>query len=235
MGLDKTGNMLYNNTIIENLGKIAHRNALEKFGSENAAKLLQDITVRIAQLQLAPQKHLVHFYITKASFTDKDGMTFSATASDTDLDSYQERMSIELYNNFIAKLDGTEFISLSHYPSIDGKAELGILTQVYVDGDKMKIRGRFHDNELGRTAWNSIRKDRRDQLPQDKRIRISIGFFDYAHTHGNDRIWRNTMGKVCPYCMLGIKEKQYLDGKLDHAALTRRPALPDTDIEEVNE
>lgn len=235
MGLDNNSNLVYNKNIIENLGDIAYKNAFEKFGSENAAKLLQEITVRIAQVQLAPQKHLIHFYITKASFTEKDGMTFSATASDTDIDSYGERMSVTLYENFIKRVDGGEYISLSHYPSLDGKAELGKIIQAYIDGDKLKIKGRFHDTELGRTAWNSIRKDRREQLPQEKRIRISIGFFDYGHTHGNERMWTPEMGKICTYCMLGIKNKQYLDGKLDHAALTRRPALPDTDIEDINE
>jgi len=169
-------------------------------------------------------------YITKVSYRDGK-MLWHSTASDTSLDSFGERMSIDLYQSFIKNMDGHEYLSLAHYPSLDGSAELGKVDVLYIDGNKLKSKGTFYNNEIGIAAYNAIRKDRRENTPNEKRIRISIGFWDYAHKHENKGVWSYKSGVPCLLCSLNVKDKVYLEGKLDHLALTRIPALKSTSIE----
>lgn len=221
---------------IENIIKqTAYQDALRKYNDPEIAELFSEISLKIIRNNLgstAP-KSTLGFYITKAALGDNDDMLISATASDTSWDSYAERMTLDLYKNLINRFDETEFISISHYPSLEGRAELGKIERLYIDGEKLKFKGKFYDTDIGRAAFNSIRKDRRDNVPEDNRIRISIGFWDYGHTHGGDRIWKSERTKICPYCALGVKNKSYLDGKLEHAALTRKPANENTEIEDI--
>ena len=170
--------------------------------------------------------------ITKANLDSNGKMTFNMSASDIIPDSFGEMMSISLYKSFIERIDGKEFVSLSHYPRL--KNELGVLGYIghsYIDGSRLKLKGYFSDNKLGLNAYNAIRKDRRDNVSFEKRIRVSIGFYDYAHQHDN-YIWRISDNKPCEICEnMNKSGKVYLNGKLDHAALTRVPALKSTDIE----
>jgi len=175
-------------------------------------------------------------YITKASYVG-DRMIFSATASDILPDLYNDEMSLDLYNSFIKNLDGSEYISLAHYPRFDNLEqmnEVGKIEKVYSDGNKLKIKGYFHDTKLGQAAFRAIRKDRREN-PIDNRIRMSIGFLDRSHTHKtNGMTWKSESGEFCKECAMGNRnQKLYLDGKLIHSALTRVPVNKRADIDYV--
>ena len=95
-------------------------------------------------------------YITKATMKN-DTMTWAAVNSDTDRDSYGERMSLELYKDFIANIKkgdvdkefskdvcsdfwcgGMPYLSVSHYPDLNGKAVPGEPLEVYIDGNQLK-------------------------------------------------------------------------------------------------
>lgn len=220
----------------------AFRNAMREYGKEETAFKVAWAAVKI-KYQLKDGKwtgksilSLIHMpmYISKAVYKD-DKMIWHGVASDTGLDLFQERTSVQLFKSFINRLDGTEYVSLSHYPSLDGKAELGKVTNLYMDGDYLKAKGYLDNNKLGIAAYNAIRKDRRDNTPQENRIRLSIGFLDYSHTH-DDKKWEYKSGQPCMECMLDMKNKVYRDGKFIHSALTRIPARITTSIyvEELN-
>jgi len=176
------------------------------------------------------------FYITKASLDDDGRMLWAATASDTDPDSYSEKMSLELYESFINRIDSANppYLSLAHYPRLGGKGEAGVATEVYIQGKQLKAKGYFHDTPLGVSIFNAIRKDRRtrpeERSNNDDRIRISIGFYDRKHSHSNGTVWEYKSGQPCTQCALGIGGKVYLDGVLEHLAVTRVPVNKRTDI-----
>lgn len=227
-------------TVGQEIYRITYKNAIEKFDnelSENIAKAAVHIKFQLINNEWIErssiQSRLVYvpagLYITKATIQNGN-MVWNAVASDTGYDLFDERMSIQLYKSFIKNLDGHEYVSLAHYPALDGTGEFGKPTQIYIDGDKLKAKGIFHENERGVAAFNAIRKDRRDNVSQDNRIRISIGFWDHGHYHGNFGEWSIKANKPCLLCATGIKEKVYTDGKLDHLALTRIPARVTTEI-----
>ena len=194
--------------------------------SKTAWKVLQNISNLPNDLPL---------YISKANL-DADGrMLFVATASDIGKDVFQERMSIELFEGFIRDFRGDEYVSLSHYKRLeDGTGELGRVDKIYLDGSYLKVRGYFNETPLGRAAYNAIRKDRRDDVPVEKRIRVSIGFYDRYHKHEDNLEWKFEGGTPCVYCMMGLGNKVYLEGIFDHTALTRKPANRRTDIKVEN-
>jgi hypothetical protein len=174
-------------------------------------------------------------FISKANLDTDGKMQFAAVASDTASDSYQEEMSIGLYKSFLHYMDkGLNlpiYLSLAHYPRLEGRGEAGIVTELYIDGNQLKAKGVFNDNPLGRSVYNSIRKDRRDNVPHDKRVRISIGFYDRKHVHkSTNSVWEYSSGKPCYKCTLGVGDKIYLDGILEHLAVTRVPVNKRTDI-----
>jgi hypothetical protein len=131
-------------------------------------------------------------FISKAS---KDGkiMRWQAVNSDTDPDSHAERMSLELYQDFISHVEnkdpvpevfrsavcskwwcgGNPYVSVSHYLDLDGKAVPGEPTHVFVDGNKLKAKGVLYDTPLGHATYRSLVSDK-DKSPENK-IRISIG------------------------------------------------------------
>lgn len=174
-------------------------------------------------------------YFTKASYDTKTGkMLFNATASDTSPDSYKEEMSLNLYKTFIDYINNGVnvpiYASLSHYPRLSGKGEIGVVTDIYIDGDKLKAKGYFKDTPLGVSVYNAIRKDRRDNIPPDDRVRISIGFYDRKHSHENGKIWEFKSQIPCLDCAKGVGGKTYLEGILEHLAVTRVPVNKRTDI-----
>jgi len=170
-------------------------------------------------------------YITKAVIKDGE-MQFHATASDTGKDLYGENMSVELYKSFVDTFNKSDsYVSLAHYPSFNGRAELGKVTELFIDGEKLKARGIFYDNPLGIAGYNAIKRDRRENTPFNQRIRVSIGFWDEQHKHGDIGEWSSKSGTPCYMCAAGIKEKVYLKGRFEHLALTRCPARITTDID----
>jgi hypothetical protein len=181
-------------------------------------------------------------FISKAV---RDGkiMRWQAVNSDTDPDSHEERMSLDLYQDFISHIEnkdpipemfrsavcsdfwcgGTPYLSISHYPDLNGKAVPGEPTQIFVDGKELKAKGVLYDNPLGHATYRSLQNDK-DKSPEDK-IRISIGFLDLAHKHGeNGSVWvRESAMSVCPECFDGMGDKIYVKGYLVHLAMTRVP------------
>lgn len=203
--------------------------ALAEYGKEDIAfAVAMAAAKKVHKSQFTSIKYL-DLYITKAVIKD-DVMIWNGTASDTGVDLFEERMSVELYKSFIDYFDNSEFVSLAHYPKLGGRAELGKVTSFYIDGEQLKSRGIFYDTRLGIAAYNAIRKDRRENTPEDNRIRLSIGFYDRKHSHGDGNIWSYKSDMPCMWCASGVKDKVYLEGKCDHVALTRKPARVTTSI-----
>lgn len=187
-------------------------------------------------------------YITKAT---KEGkvMKWAAVNSDTDPDLYDERMSLELYKSFIENIKnrsavpkeftslvtseywrgGMPYLSISHYPDLNGQAVPGEPAEVYIDGNKLKAKGVLFDSPLGHSVFRSL-KDDKLKAP-DERIRISIGFIDLAHRHGEGAMFeRKGLFDLCPECLQGVGEKVYMKGYLVHLALTRVPVNQRTEM-----
>lgn len=193
------------------------------------------------------------FVITKASFDPTTGKRrFRAVASDTEKDSYQEKMSLELFNDFIDRAarkeqppekyrsnfwqGGMPYLSVAHYFDLEGKGAAGTVTELFVHDGKLKAKGEFYDTPIGIAAFNAIKKSLGDnpfaEEDSQKKIRISIAFLDYGHQHANyPPFYRKAGTNVpCPYCERRIGDVQYLRGLLIHLALTRVPVNERTDI-----
>ena len=188
------------------------------------------------------------FYISRASLDKTEQkMRWFAVASDTDRDDYEERMSLGLYNDFILRAmenesppdelctdawcGGMPYLSLAHYSDLDGKGIVGPVNKLYIDGKKLKSQGIFEDTELGRACFKSVLNDLySEEKSEQEKIRISIGFIDWAHYHGNFFFERKTITDRCPMCALGVGDKMFAKGHLLHLALTRLPVNPRTDI-----
>lgn len=177
---------------------------------------------------------MTEMYITKANLDENGRMVWASSASDTGLDTFEEQMSLQLYKSFLHYInEGVNlpiYLSLAHYPRLGGIGEAGIAEEVFVDGNILKAKGYFKDTPLGRRIYNAIRKERRDGVDPRKRIRISIGFYDKMHRHSNGVVWTYEPNKPCTQCALGIKGKVYLEGILEHLAVTRVPVNKRTDI-----
>jgi hypothetical protein len=167
--------------------------------------------------------------------------------SDTAKDTYGEKMSLQLFQDFITHIEqgdpipltfqtdfykgGMPYVSLAHYPDLNGKAVLGDTTDLYIDGKQLKAKGTFNDTPLGRASFNSVCKSLYDNTEKDKRpVRLSIGFLDMGHAHGDQEFVRNSITDVCPMCQKGFGDKEYRKGYLIHEALTRVPVNPRTEI-----
>lgn len=200
-------------------------------------------------------------YISKVSVEKSSGgeMRWRATASDTSPDLYQERMSNDLYDDFIRRIEtksqvpspydkvlgedwrgGMPYISISHYKSgTNGKNVPGMPTKIYRDGNALKAVGVLHDNDLGRAVFKSLCDDLySEKAKKEGKIRISIGFLDLEHKHlvGKGKtpdytFTRKGLDDVCPMCQEGIGNKVYTKGQLVHLALTRVPVNPRTNME----
>jgi len=176
-----------------------------------------------------------------------------AVASDTETDSCNDNMTIELFSDFTQKIEdeelppeefrsefwkgGMPYLSISHYPGLNGNGVPGIVETVYVDGNRFKAKGKFVDNELGNICFETIKADLADKNKKDK-VRISIAFLDYAHKHkSNGYIFeRDDLDSICPECVkeyiTGKKSgKYFLKGHLIHLALTRVPVNKRTSME----
>jgi hypothetical protein len=188
-------------------------------------------------------------YITKANL-DGDVMRWQATNSDTGPDTYEERMSVDLFRDFIGRVNrredvpepfrsavyskfwqgGMPYLSVSHYSDLDGDAVPGEPVKIYTDGNKLKAKGVLYDSPLGHAVFRSLLQDK-NKKPENK-IRISIGFLDLGHKHSETgEVWeRKSLTDTCPLCKEGVKDKIYVKGYLVHLALTRVPANKRTEI-----
>jgi len=197
--------------------------------------------IHIAEDERKPKskENLVEFsmFISKANLDNNGKMLWAASGSDTKKDSFNENMSRQLFETFLSHINqGVNlpiYLSLAHYPRLSGKGEAGVATDVFIDGDILKAKGYFSNTPLGTKIYNSIRQDRRNNIAQDKRVRISIGFYDQMHSHSNGVIWEYKPGVVasCSECEKNPKGgKTYLSGVLEHFAVTRVPVNTRTDI-----
>lgn len=187
--------------------------------------------------------------IKKASFDPKTGeRRWKADCSDTELDSYNDKMSMELFADFCGRIQeneqapeefrsefwsgGMPYLSVSHYPDLDGKAVPGNVEAVYIDGNAFKSRGTFNETPLGLSAYETVKKDLLEKSSNP--VRISIAFLDYKHRHlSNGFVFERSLDDPdamvwCPEC---LKEhltgkyggKEFLRGQLIHLAMTRVP------------
>ena len=232
-------------------GKTIYRKAFnasfEKYGEDAARKIAwsavkskyhKDKNDKWVENSLVSKIEEFSMLIVKAAIDDQGRMYWKSTASDTLLDAFEQRMTIELYESFIRNRTGKEYLSLAHYPRLNGKGEIGVLESLYIDGNQLKAFGYFHDSPIGKACYNAVRKDRREEKSQVNRIRTSIGFWDIMHKHvfdGKEFIWQAESGQKCVQCALGTKGKFYLAGVCDHLALTRIPANKRTDIDLIEE
>jgi len=192
--------------------------------------------------------------IERASFDKKTGeMRWRAVASDTDKDSYGDKMSLDLFKDFLHRANieekppedlcsdywcgGMPFLSISHYPDLSGDGVPGVLKSIYIDGTYLKAKGVFIDNDLGRAAFKSVCDDLYSETKShEDPVRISIAFLDYGHGHENGNIFiRESLQDVCPDCENALDEKsvgrEFLKGHLIHLALTRVPVNTRTSME----
>jgi hypothetical protein len=178
-----------------------------------------------------------------------------AVASDTDEDKRKDSMSLQLFNDFISRIDtgelvpeqyqsdfwkgGMPYVSVSHYSDLNGDGIPGVIDAVYIDGTYLKAKGRFNDNPLGRKCFEAICADLYNkENGQDKKVRVSIGFLDWSHQHKSDGFIFNRKGEsdICPECLKDLltgedEGKVFLIGHLVHLALTRVPANERTSME----
>lgn len=198
--------------------------------------------------------------ISKASYRTNDAnpMRWTAIDSDVDWDLYGEKMSTELYHDFVRRIEsksevpeefrdyicepdwcgGMPYLSIAHYKSGSGMRNVpGLVENVYVDGTRLKSKGTLHNNDLGLAVWESLRQDQyiKKSDPDHNPVRISIGFLDLEHKHvgvaGPEFTFtRSHAGEICPLCEQGVGGKIYMKGQLVHLALTRVPVNPRTEM-----
>jgi len=185
--------------------------------------------------------------IERASYDKASGeMRWRAVASDTDSDLANDNMSLELFNDFIGRIankevpppdftsdfwkGGMPYVSLSHYLDLNGKAVPGTVDAIYVDGNRLKAKGKFFDNDLGRACFKSICKDLANTATDKPPVRISIAFLDYEHEHKSNGMvfYRSSVDDICLECAKEfVKNKKYgkifKSGLLIHLAMTRVP------------
>lgn len=192
--------------------------------------------------------------ITKASFDPKtETMRFRMVGSDVGPDVFGERMSLELFNDFVSRIEtatpvaepfksilseksgwtgGMPYVSVAHYKSgIEGANIPADMEKVYVDGEKLKAVATCRDSVLGKAVYSALKDDLAGTSEYEDKIRVSIGFLDLKHSHGDFVFERNALENTCPMCENGVGDKVYLKGQLVHMALTRKPANPRTDTE----
>lgn len=177
-------------------------------------------------------------------------MRWKMLASDTKKDLYDERMTLPLYKSFISKIEnkvpvpeafrsritsdfwqgGMPYVSVSHYPDLNGAGVPGLPDAIYTDGECLKAKGKFFDTKLGQSCYKALTED--ENTPEDHKIRVSIAFLDLAHQHGDGPVFKHqSLTDKCPQCEDGVGDKKYLDGYLVHFALTRVPVNKRANVE----
>jgi len=190
----------------------------------------------------------LEMWITRVSQDEKTGKRrWYSTSSGTKVDLYNERMSTELFDDFVERIDAGEqapppfisdtwaggfpYLGVAHYLDLDGYGIVGPTERVWRDGNTLKMQGTFDDNPLAQAAYEAIRRDRLENRADDERVRVSIAFVDWGHNHGEKRTFvRKSLADACMLCEAGVGNKVYTSGQLVHLALTRRPAYPETEI-----
>lgn len=191
------------------------------------------------------------FSMSIVKATSKNGeMAWRSVNSDIEEDVFGERMSIELFNEFNRHIQnndsipepfksaiceeawcgGMPYLSIAHYKTGKDRVNVpGEPNKIYVDGKALKSTGTLYDTPLGKSVFKSLKKDLTEK--SDNPVRVSIGFLDLEHTHGDRFTFtRKSLDDRCPLCKEGIGDKIYKKGHLVHLALTRVPANPRTEM-----
>lgn len=147
--------------------------------------------------------------IIKASYnkTDSNPRKWRAVGSDTESDLYNEKMSPEIFSDFVYRIEqgipipevfreticeeswcgGMPYLSIAHYKAGQGQRNVpGLVESLYVDGSKLKATGILYDNAMGRKVFDELCDDlylKSENDPDHLPIRISIGFLDLEHKH----------------------------------------------------
>jgi len=148
-------------------------------------------------------------------------MQFETTASDTEWDSQDERLTLELFEDFIRRENtkkaelGDEYIppylSISHF-----QMPVGDVNSIWIQGNRFKTRGIFYDDKYGRALFKAILQERAGAEEIEDPIRVSIGFWPLNA--------REEDGKIA-----------YTQGEFDHEASTRVPVNVRATFDEVIE
>src|SRR5688572_49288 len=171
---------------------------------------------------------LAEFSMSIVKANIKDGqMRWRSVNSDIEEDVYGERMSKELFQDFIQHIENNEpvpapfdsviaepdwnggmpYLSIAHYKSGAGKVNVpGEPSKIYLDGEALKSTGILYDSPLGRAVYQSLSKDLVEK--REDKIRISIGFLDLEHTHGDKYTFtRKALTDKCELCKKGVGDK----------------------------
>lgn len=190
----------------------------------------------------------IELIITKANVGADGSLRWAATTSDTGPDKAGETASLALFQNWIERVEGEKppvgflpepripFLGVSHYPSLDGYGEAGPTEKMYIDGNRFKAAGSFYNDEehpIGKALFEAVCAEqalikRGEQIEEP--MRISAAWWDLQHAHGDFVFTRKSLADVCPLCAKG-QPRHFLDGQLDHWAVTRVPMNPRTDLE----
>ena len=200
---------------------------------------------------------LTEFALTvkKAVFDEPtQEMRWRADTSDIDDDLYEDNMTLELFADFVDRIErkemppeefcsdywsgGEPYVSVSHYPDMNGEAVPGHSDKTYVDGKFLKARGKMMDTPLGRACFKALCKDLSEKSDAQDRVRVSIAFIDYKHQHKKTGyiFERKSLDDLCPECFVEMVKgesagKRFLSGHLIHYALTRVPVNTRTVME----
>ena len=190
----------------------------------------------------------LEMWITRVSKDKKTGVRrWYATSSGVKKDLYNEQMSTALFDDFVRRIDADErapapfiseawqgglpYLGVAHYLDLNGFGIVGPTEAVWRDGEVLKMKGTFYDTPLADAAFKAIQNDRLEKRADDERVRVSIAFVDWAHSHGVERVFeRKSLADECMLCQAGVADKVYTAGHLVHQALTRRPAYMETEI-----
>ena len=170
--------------------------------------------------------------ITKTSYDKRTNTRrWKAVASDIKDDLYNDNMTLELYEDFLRRIEieelppesfrsdfwdgGMPYLSISHYSDLNGKGVPGPIDTVYVDGKELKSTGRFDDTPLGKKCFQAISKDldTKSATPDNEKVRISIGFLDWKHKHkSNEFVFDRAESEdvMCPECL-----KEMIEGMME--------------------
>ena len=170
--------------------------------------------------------HTIEMWITKA-VKGKDGvMRWNATVSKFAVDNQGDEVTPEFFKSAAAQvangLRPAPVLCVSHIdkgmPSDDWTA--GDVEALYVDGDQPKAKGTFRDTLLGRAAFQAVRDDWSNKVPDNEKTRISMGFFD----EGSERLVTRMQD--------GTEKigRRFRLGWIKHLALTRVPVVEETRI-----
>lgn len=215
---------------------------LGTFDTEKEAKKREKEIIAAQEAQKAMVE--LSLTITKATMLKDGTMRWQAVASTTEPDKRQEQTTLALFEDWIERAETGKsldwlpeprmpFLGLSHYSDLDGFGEAGITEKMYIDGNRFKPSGVFKaDNELGPELFKAISTERalvQKGKTVEQPIRISAGWWDISHKHGDFVFERKSATDKCPMCMKGMP-REFLKGQLDHFACTRVPVNEQTSI-----